>query len=431
MLRTDEQLVQQSRTARVDAFGELVERYQARVWKVAFHATADPALSEDLTQEAFVAAWERLDELREPARFAAWVCGIARNLARHDRRHQRRHAPGSGVLRDPSETAEEFLTGLPCATPSPFDHAVARQRSTMVWQALEGIPPAYREPLILFYRDHQSIEQIAGRLDLNQATVKQRLARGRKRLRFAVEQLMGAGAGPGAAVIAAISSAVARAAAAGARDAAAGTLRGALSAGTTAAPVPSAARSGLANGHASSISGLSGAPTPGLANLVWLGLGGVVAATAAAVVVVALSAGGASQQQADGGDRSSEYQQSDTRASRDHDSAWAHSQTGIVDMGTVEITPVSATVASPLRPHTAGRAARRARSTERRNRPPTRLQGTVEFGPLSLERIPSSSPVATVVDIRLSGPDLSHAKSVRPALLINPPEFLARISDID
>lgn len=57
-----------------------------------------------------------------------------------------------------------------------------REEETILWRALGRIPENYRAPLILFYREHQSVERVAAALDLTEDAVKQRLARGRKLL---------------------------------------------------------------------------------------------------------------------------------------------------------------------------------------------------------------------------------------------------------
>ena len=71
--------------------------------------------------------------------------------------------------------------------PLPPDHAISQEELSLLWRSLERIPPAYREPLVLFYREHQSIEAVAQSLGLSEDAVKQRLSRGRK---FLQEQFM-------------------------------------------------------------------------------------------------------------------------------------------------------------------------------------------------------------------------------------------------
>lgn len=66
-----------SRSGDREAFGRLVARYQGMVHAVAYSHTGDAALSEDIAQETFLAAWQRLDRLRSPERFGPWLAGIA------------------------------------------------------------------------------------------------------------------------------------------------------------------------------------------------------------------------------------------------------------------------------------------------------------------------------------------------------------------
>ena len=71
--RTVEQQVDASLGGDKDAFGEIVKRYQALVCSITYSMTGDIALSEDLAQETFVTAWQRLRFLRDPSRLKAWL----------------------------------------------------------------------------------------------------------------------------------------------------------------------------------------------------------------------------------------------------------------------------------------------------------------------------------------------------------------------
>jgi hypothetical protein len=64
----------------------------------------------------------------------------------------------------------------------PVEQTITNEERAILWRSLERIPEIYREPLVLFYREHQSVEAVAQSLDLTEDTVKQRLSRGRKLL---------------------------------------------------------------------------------------------------------------------------------------------------------------------------------------------------------------------------------------------------------
>jgi RNA polymerase sigma factor (sigma-70 family) len=145
------------------------------VCSLAYSATGSLGQSEDLAQETFVTAWKQLADLREPWKLRAWLCGITRNLIHNSLRRQERK---------PLHIAEslEFARELPSLAPSPPEQVISREEEAILWRSLEQIPEIYREPLILFYREHQSVEWVAQNLELTEDAVKQRLSRGRKLL---------------------------------------------------------------------------------------------------------------------------------------------------------------------------------------------------------------------------------------------------------
>ncbi|HEY3913084.1 MAG TPA: sigma-70 family RNA polymerase sigma factor [Verrucomicrobiae bacterium] len=172
----DAALVVQCLTGNRDAFGWIVRRYQSLVCALAYNATGSLSQSEDLAQETFVAAWRQLSALRDPAKLRPWLCQIVRNMAYDALKKQGR---------EPSDRAEslEAAGESHITEDSPTDHAISREEEAILWRSIEDIPAPYREPLILFYRQHQSIQRVAEALDLTEDAVKQRLSRGRKLLR--------------------------------------------------------------------------------------------------------------------------------------------------------------------------------------------------------------------------------------------------------
>ena len=171
----DAELVSASLSGNRDAFGQIVSRYQSLVCSLAFSATGSLGHSEDLAQETFVTAWKQLAGLREPEKLRPWLCGIAHNLISNWLRKQGR---------EPSHRAEslEEISESHSPEPLPAEQAISNEELAILWRSLEKIPEIYREPLVLFYREHQSIEAVAQNLELSEDAVKQRLSRGRKLL---------------------------------------------------------------------------------------------------------------------------------------------------------------------------------------------------------------------------------------------------------
>src|SRR5664280_2814471 len=176
----DADLVADSLEGRRDAFRQIVERYQTLVCSLAYSATGNVSQSEEVAQETFISAWKDLRLLREPGKLRAWLCGIVRNQAHRSRREEGREPVRNAAT---LEDANESTTGEAL----PTEQAVSREEEAILWRSLERIPENYREPLILFYREHQSIENVAAELELSEDAVKQRLSRGRKLLQEEVQ----------------------------------------------------------------------------------------------------------------------------------------------------------------------------------------------------------------------------------------------------
>jgi RNA polymerase sigma factor (sigma-70 family) len=171
----DTDLVAASLAGNRDAFGQIVARYQSLICSLAYSATGSLSHSEDLAQETFLTAWKSLGGLREPAKLRSWLCSIARNLIHNWLRKQGR---------EPSHGAEtlETIHESPAPLPPPHDEAMSNEELAILWRSLERIPETYREPLVLFYREHKSIKDVAQALDLTEETTRQRLLRGRRLL---------------------------------------------------------------------------------------------------------------------------------------------------------------------------------------------------------------------------------------------------------
>jgi RNA polymerase sigma factor (sigma-70 family) len=158
-----------------DAFAQIVTRYQALIASIAYSATGSIGQSEDLAQETFVVAWRQLKSLQDASKLRAWLCGIARRLTANALRRE---------LREPSQQAQslEEVMETPAAEAMPVEQAISHEEEAILWRSLHQIPENYREPLILFYREDQSVERVAESLELTQEAVRQRLSRGRKLL---------------------------------------------------------------------------------------------------------------------------------------------------------------------------------------------------------------------------------------------------------
>jgi len=201
---SDADLVERSLRRDPGAFGSLVERHQRLVFGVALARCGDPALAEDVAQDAFVTAWRDLDRLHDADRVGSWVAGIARNLA-------------SNAARGRARRRAEAQVPEPVPVPTPEDEALGREDREFLQRALAEVPVAHREALVLYYLEGESIAHIAASLGVREDLVKQRLSRGRRALRETAARRVEAalarvrpGRGFGAGVVAMVTALAAR-----------------------------------------------------------------------------------------------------------------------------------------------------------------------------------------------------------------------------
>jgi hypothetical protein len=161
--RSDSDLVAAARGGGDDAFGTLVERHYARTRALVRSLLRDPDEAADVTQEAVLQAFLGLEHLRDPARFGAWLYGIAANLARMRLRRAGRQAA--------------FVDG---ARPG---LAEAAETAALVREALAVLTPEQRDAVLMHDVAGLTAPEIADRVGGSAGAVRVRLHRGRKELR--------------------------------------------------------------------------------------------------------------------------------------------------------------------------------------------------------------------------------------------------------
>lgn len=178
---TDSELWNQVLAEDTAAFEQVVVRHQSAVSAVSFSCIGDFAASEDIAQETFLVAWQSKNALQNGMRLRAWLCGIARNLAKNFvRRRTQQNSHNTGLAALSVDRVESDAEA----------RAMLAEEQALIWNTLEAIHETYREPLVLFYRDGQSIATIADALDITEENAKQRLSRGRKMLRDSIALLI-------------------------------------------------------------------------------------------------------------------------------------------------------------------------------------------------------------------------------------------------
>ena len=175
-------LVTQARAGDTAAFGELVRRYEGKIFRLAQHVTQNREDAEDVLQETFMKAYEHLDQFKGDSRFYTWIVRIAVNQALMKLR--RRKTDKSVSLDDTIDTGEDTVTREIAAwDESPEQQFSREELGGILDTAIQSLEPPYRSVFILRDIDELSTEETADALGLSVPAVKSRLLRARLQLR--------------------------------------------------------------------------------------------------------------------------------------------------------------------------------------------------------------------------------------------------------
>ena len=161
-------------------FEVFMRNYQNMVFSTAMRLLANHAEAEDVTQEVFLKAYERWEQLRDSPTVGGWLKTVATNLSlNHLSRYRSRWSFFSELFsRDPQDDeAGENKFAADDNTPSETG------RREEVEQALQQLPSAQRVPLVLFHFDGLAYDEIAEKLKISMGKVKTDIFRGRENLR--------------------------------------------------------------------------------------------------------------------------------------------------------------------------------------------------------------------------------------------------------
>lgn len=153
----------------VDAFAEIVERWQGPLVNLAYRFCRDQGLAEELAQDAFLKIYKSLGQWKGDAAFSTWLFAVATNVYRSwFRRHRPPTVPLDGLERAAADSIQ--------------DEAEARDLGRLVREAVLSLPERYRDAMILYYFREMDVREAAEILGVAEGTVKSHLFRGRKML---------------------------------------------------------------------------------------------------------------------------------------------------------------------------------------------------------------------------------------------------------
>lgn len=154
----------------VSAFENIVRRWQKPLINLAYRFCRDRCRAEEMTQDAFIQIYRKLNNFRGEAAFSTWLFSVSLNSFRSSLR--RRSLPVES-LDDLAEMADGRFAQLV------FER---RERETLVRRAVAALPPKYRDAIIVFYFEEMNLTESAKILGVSEGTLKARLHRGRELL---------------------------------------------------------------------------------------------------------------------------------------------------------------------------------------------------------------------------------------------------------
>lgn len=177
VVSSDAELIRSARQGDLRAFGALVERYQEKVVNVIYRLCGDPELAQDVSQEAFIRAWQKLPQYDIQRPFQNWLLRIAANIAIS---HLRQVKPTVDIEKVQLESMHE----------NPDILVEEKQRAAWVRQAILDLPVASRSVLVLREYEGFSYKEIADALQIPIGTVMSRLNYARTQLHQSLKHLM-------------------------------------------------------------------------------------------------------------------------------------------------------------------------------------------------------------------------------------------------
>ncbi len=180
----DEQMVERALSGDPEAFGEIVRRWERRIFALAFGMLGREEDARDATQETFLAAFRNLRGFRGDAKVSSWLHRIAVNQC--ITRQRRAKVRGETALEDEAEkNAAVFAMPLDA---SPARTAETVERSHAVRRAVCSLPPDLRQVVVMKEFEELTFQQIADVLEIPLSTVKSRLYTALRQLQMRLQK---------------------------------------------------------------------------------------------------------------------------------------------------------------------------------------------------------------------------------------------------
>lgn len=178
----DDELVRLSQQGDIDAFEQLISKYQQKIYNIAYRLMGNPHDAGDLAQEALIKVYKSIRSFRLDASFSTWVYHIVTNVCRDELRKRSRHQVSS--LDEPVSVHDgEISKEVADFTYCPEYAYDQKESEEYIQKLIDSLNPDYRIVVVLREIMGFSYEEIAAELNITLGTVKSRLNRARKYLK--------------------------------------------------------------------------------------------------------------------------------------------------------------------------------------------------------------------------------------------------------
>jgi RNA polymerase sigma-70 factor (ECF subfamily) len=180
-------LLARARQRNPEAFAEMVSPYMPTLYRRARGLTGNTADAQDVSQEAVLKAWSRLDQFTGKQDesiddFRAWISRIAANTS-IDLLRQRRDGKITSLDQPKGESEETLGSGMASPQQDPEERCARREMGRLLAKAIVQLPPDLRQACLLRDVLHYSTQEVSSRLGISVVAVRLRLFRAHRRLR--------------------------------------------------------------------------------------------------------------------------------------------------------------------------------------------------------------------------------------------------------
>lgn len=169
---TDNEIIQRILQGEIEAYRELIQRYQRMIFAFIYKMVNNAADAEDLTQDVFVKAYEKLSSYRGDSQFSTWLHTLARNRTIDFLRRRKIHDSEERLAHIPSRSRDEL----------PQESLLGKEQREEIARAFSQLSDTYREVIVLRCTHEYPFEKIASVLGIAESTARVRYLRARQEL---------------------------------------------------------------------------------------------------------------------------------------------------------------------------------------------------------------------------------------------------------